>query len=81
MDELQKIYDAWSDEHGTETEVKKMGCIILNSLTLHCDASAKETLASDILEYGRQIEKHAFYAGYRQAFLLWIQILGQTIDA
>lgn len=75
MDELQKLYDGWSEEHSPGPEVKVAGCKMLEYLYEHCTDTVREELASMIIEYGRLSEQNAFLSGYRQAFLLWMEIL------
>lgn len=75
MDELQKIFDRWSEEHSPAPEVKTAGCKILEYLYKHCPDTVLEELTSMVIEYGRLTEQYAFLSGYRQAFHLWTEIL------
>lgn len=75
VDELQKIYDRWSEETEVGLDVKEAGCDILEQLYRHCGNEAREGLSAAVIEYGRKIEQRAFFAGYKQAFGLWMDIL------
>lgn len=77
MDELQKIYYEWSEEHGTSQQVRDIGCRILKSLHPHCSDDVLKAISSDVISYGCLIEEQAFCAGYRHAFALWIQIMSE----
>ncbi|MDO5422277.1 MAG: hypothetical protein Q4F41_00955 [Eubacteriales bacterium] len=68
MDELQKIYDRWSEETEVGLDVKEAGCEIMEHLYQHCDDEAREVSFAAVIEYGGKIEQKAFCAGYKQAF-------------
>lgn len=80
MDELQKIYDLWSEEHGTTPEMAETGCRILEMLHEQCTDAAREEIVSAVIEYGRIAGQQAFFEGYRSAFLLWMEITRMNQD-
>ena len=73
MDELQNIYDRWSEETEVEPDVKAIDGEILEQLYRHCGDEARGGISAAVIEYGR-IEQRAFCAGYKQAFRLWLDI-------
>lgn len=75
MDELTKLYNLWSENQTDNEKVKEAWKNIVQHLSKSCLAEEMDRITSEISEYSFKIENQAFIAGYRQAFLLMLEIL------
>lgn len=80
MNELYKLYEAWCRENTIDTpDIREKYSEILEYLYENCSDTIREEISTFILDFSHLAEKQAFIAGYRQAFLLWFNILN-TIE-
>ena len=76
MNEIQKIYNMWSEYRTENSKIKNAWTQALDYMYEHCSEIARDEIAGYMIEYGRLIEEQAFIAGYKQAFQLWSEIIG-----
>ena len=75
MNELEKLYTLWSENQTDSNEIKETLEDILQDLTAYLPEEESENIVFGIYEYSLKIEKQAFIAGYKQAFLLMLEII------
>lgn len=75
MNELEKLYTLWSENQTDSIETKDTMESIFQGLTAYLPEEKSEDTIFKIYEYSLKIEKQAFIAGYKQAFLLMLEII------
>jgi hypothetical protein len=74
--EINKLFNSWNDDNLPDNaDIQEKFCQILEYLYDTCPDAVREDISTYILEFSELTEQAAYEAGFRQAFLLWTEIL------
>lgn len=73
MNTLSKIFDAWHREQTLDNpEIHKKWNEIMEYLYTNCSEKNKEDILTLLLDFSYLTEQQAYFAGFQQAFHLWL---------
>lgn len=75
MNELEKLYTLWSENQTDSKEIKELLENISQDLNAYFSEEESDKIIFKIYDYSLKTEKQAFIAGYRQAFLLMLEVI------
>ena len=71
MNQIEKLFELWNDEHDDSPSTQKLYCQLLEYLYENCSEHVLEEIASQVLDFTMQAEQDAYVAGFRECFALW----------
>lgn len=78
MNQIEKLFALWNDEHTDSTSTQKLYCQLLEYLYENCPEHILEEVLSQVLDFTIQAEQDAYVAGFRECFALWLAALNPT---
>lgn len=74
MEELEKIYEAWSAVQSDHNGIINKWCEIETFLYEICSDNIREKIEDYIMEYAKILEKQSFIEGFKLAFRIWEEV-------
>lgn len=75
MNQIEKLFKLWNDEHADAPSIRKLYCQLLEYLYENCPEPVREEIASQVLDFSIQAEQEAYAAGFRECFSIWMTAL------